>query len=55
MKSKDISHLDNIIEEYISLDIINNEILFEDVNNFCPEISRKYPVNHDNVERLSIN
>ena len=55
IKSKDISHLDNIIEEYISLDIINHEMLFEDTNTFAPELSRKYTINYDNIERLSIN
>lgn len=30
VKSKDIDHLDNIIEEYISLDKINNLLLFDE-------------------------
>jgi len=54
MKSKDISHLNCIIEEYISLDIINNEMLFDE-NTFMPEISKKYKVGCDTIARLSFN
>lgn len=30
ISSKNILHMDNIIEEYINLDIINEEILFQE-------------------------
>jgi hypothetical protein len=40
IKSKDIKHFDYIIEEYISLDIINNELLLREHNTFKPEISK---------------
>jgi hypothetical protein len=49
IKSKDIAHMNNIIEEYIDLDIINDDILF--INGKIEINSKKYsvPVNHLSV------
>ena len=51
IKSKDIAHLDTIIEEYLSLDDINNDLLFSESN----LSSKKYPVNYTSIFSLAFN
>lgn len=61
IKSRDIAHLDTIIEEYLNLDEINNQLLFGDKNSPSKDTKDKdkqqevYPVNHSTVTSLAYN
>jgi len=51
-KSKDMLHIDNIIEEYTDLEIINDDILF--IHGEVKVNSKFYPVNRHTVNALGI-
>lgn len=56
IKSRDIAHLDTIIEEYLNLDEINNRLLFGGKGSMGNQVKQEtYPVNHITVTSLAYN